>query len=138
MADNSSAFHAEWQLLQNQCDSYEKYALLIKLVTIVLLFSAFMFNEVSLFLGLFILLMWGQEAIWKTFQSRIEQRIVIIEQAIELSSSTLNPFQYQRDFIANRPSQLGLIKAYIHQSIRPTVAYTYVSLLLILLIRCYV
>ncbi|WP_286268649.1 hypothetical protein [Thalassotalea hakodatensis] len=137
MSENKSALHTEWQLLQNQCDSYEKYALLIKLVCVFMLFNAFVFNGISMYLVLFILLMWGQEAIWKTFQSRIEQRIIILEQAIMDATSSIHPFQFQREFIANRPSQLTLIKTYLQQSIRPTVAYTYLGLLLIVFIRCY-
>ncbi|MDO6428582.1 hypothetical protein Q4489_16335 [Thalassotalea sp. 1_MG-2023] len=137
MAENKSAMHTEWQLLQNQCDSYEKHALLIKLVCIFMLFIAFVFNEISMYLVLFILLMWGQESIWKTYQSRIEQRIITLEQAIVDPTSSTQAYQYQREFLANRPSQLTLIKTYLQQSIRPTVAYTYLGLLLIVFIRCY-
>ncbi len=67
----------EWSLLQNQCDSYEKHGLLIKLVAIVLLGTTLLVrpgNEPAI--AAVICVLWLQDAIWKTFQHRIETRLL--------------------------------------------------------------
>lgn len=65
-------FKAEWCLLQNQFDSYEKHSLYIKLLGIIIVLVAEISNVVNISVILLILVLWLQDAIWKTFQSRIE------------------------------------------------------------------
>jgi len=118
----------EWALLQNQNDSYEKCSLAIKLLTITASLIATILTDNSLLICSFIVVFWLQDAIWKTFQARIERRLVALETALAGEQEIL-PFQYNRDYIENRPSTLGLIKEYARQSLRPTVATPYLLVL---------
>ena len=118
----------EWQTLQNQFDSYEKYSLLIKLVAIFTTAFAlgFEFNLIVpvLLVGVFRL----QDGIWKTFQGRFETRLLIVEAALAANhNETGCQFNQQYQQIAN--SGIGLIKEYLKQCLRPTVMYPYVVLL---------
>jgi hypothetical protein len=43
-------------------------------------------------------------------------------------------YQFNRIFLAKRPSNIGLVKEYLFQSIRPTVAFPYIVLIALLII----
>lgn len=82
---------AEWQVLQSQFDSYEKFSLIIKLVAICT-FAAFAITQDSpVLFALTFAMLWLQDAIWKTFQTRIEDRILAIEAALA-TSTEIAPF----------------------------------------------
>ncbi|MGF1765511.1 hypothetical protein [Aliivibrio kagoshimensis] len=122
----------EWQILQNQYDSYEKYSLLMKLFNIALFSVAWLIEGVNVVTLLVLLVVWLQDAIWKTFQSRIDDRLVQLEVALsdETAIRTM-PFQYNREYAQNRPSTIGLIASYLSQAVRPTVAFPHVVLVMI-------
>lgn len=124
------ALSAEWQLLQNQFDSYEKHSLYIKLVALVLLTTG-LYSSLSLWLLLPILaIVWLLDGIWKTFQARIEVRLLKVEQAIGESRS-ITACQFNQEFLAQRPGMVGLVGEYIKSALRPTVAYPHALLLLL-------
>jgi len=77
-----SPLNTEWTLLQNQYDSYEKHALYIKLVSFILWVIALSLNLTPSMIGLLLATLWLQEAIWKTFQCRIEKHLLQLEHAI--------------------------------------------------------
>ena len=128
-------FKTEWCLLQNQFDSYEKHSLYIKLLSVIVLLMAEMSDAVSIFMVLLLVVLWLQDAIWKTFQSRIEIRLLQIEKYIS-EENEKSVFQFNREFHRVRLCGLSLIYEYIRQSIRPTVAFPYIVLILILLAQC--
>lgn len=121
----------EWCLLQNQFDSYEKHSLYIKLVGIVVLIVGFVLVSEKLFTTVMILVLWLQDGIWKTFQSRIESRLLRIENSI-LDNKAVPAFQFNSEFSEVRLTGLVLLSEYINQSIRPTVAFPYIVLIFIL------
>lgn len=129
----------EWALLQNQFDSYEKLSLLIKLVNVGLLAAAYFLNSMSVFVLFLLLIVWIQDAIWKTFQSRIETRLLELENYLladgELGNCDKKAYQFNSQYQENRPGNLGLILEYLQQAIRPTVAFPHLLLLLILSIE---
>ena len=126
----------EWYLLQNQFDSYEKYSLLIKLSAIGLLCVAYFLNNLNIFVFFLLLILWVQDAIWKTFQSRIETRLLQLENYIssdELSEDVNDKvYQFNSLYLINRPSGIGLLNEYLRQTIRPTIAFPHILLLLML------
>lgn len=128
-------FKAEWCLLQNQFDSYEKHSLYIKLLSIVVLLVAELLTVTSFFIVLLLMVLWLQDAIWKTFQSRIESRLLSIEKHIEENSDN-GEFQFNSEFSKVRLSGFPLIKEYLSQAVRPTVAFPHIVLILMLLIQC--
>jgi len=127
-------FVTEWCLLQNQFDSYEKHSLYIKLVSILVLLSAEISGVISISIALILIVLWLQDAIWKTFQARIEPRLFQIEKYLseECNESTC---QFNSEYNRVRLSGVALIIEYACQSIRPTVAFPHLILILIILMK---
>ena len=118
----------EWTVLQNQYDSYEKFSLLIKLISIIIFSSTILFAKPSILLLIIIAILWLQDAIWKTFQARIEPRLLEIEfQLVEEESAVACQFNLQ--YSKNKVGTMGMIKEYLSQAVRPTIAYPYVVLI---------
>jgi len=130
----TTEFKTEWCLLQNQFDSYEKHSLSIKLLSVIVLLTAEIAGVINFFIALILLVLWLQDSIWKTFQSRIESRLLQLEQFIA-EGSDASAFQFNREYQRVRLSGLALIAEYARQSIRPTVAFPHTVLILILLLR---
>lgn len=132
----TSNFASEWSLLQNQFDSYEKYSLLIKLSSIGILSAAYFTNHLSVFVLLLLLILWLQDAIWKTFQARIDTRLLHLEDYLSNEHDLENcdgiAFQFNSLYAQNRPGNIGLLKEYLGQSLRPTVAFPHIVLVAIL------
>jgi len=124
----------EWCLLQNQFDSYEKHSLYIKFFSIFVFLLAELLLNNSLFIVLILAVVWLQDAIWKTFQSRIEVRLLQVEQYI-LEETTDNAFQFNSEYQKNSLSGFSLINEYFSQAIRPTVAFPHVVLVFLLVIK---
>ncbi len=122
---------AEWCLLQNQFESYEKHSLYIKLSSIVLVLFAAVFNVSAILTSLLLVVLWVQDAIWKTFQSRIEPRLMKIESNIREEGSAFG-FQFNSDYQSTQTHGLSKILEYAKQAARPTIAFPYLALLVIL------
>lgn len=121
--------HQEWQLLQQQYETYERWALVIKLVAVII---ALVVAVISLNKGVgavLVMVLWGQEAIWKTYQARLGDRILVLEASIKNSDAT-QACQLHSEWLNQRPGTLGLVLEYAKNGLRPTVAYPYVFLLL--------
>jgi hypothetical protein len=129
-----SELTSEWTTLQNQFDSYEKYSLLVKLCNIFIFCLALFTSTLSIYVATIISVLWLQDGIWKTFQGRIEERLLYIENLMSndvLENKTKNgAFQFNSQFSENRKQGLMLIKEYLKQALRPTVAFPHVILFL--------
>ncbi len=130
---NNSDLAQEWTVLQNQYDSYEKHSLLIKLLSIVYVGISASFGELSLLTAVLCLVFWLQDAIWKTFQSRIEPRLLRIETQVA-DDQQAAPFQFNTEYQQTSAGALGKIREYALQAIKPTVAFPYVAIVFITLI----
>ena len=131
----------EWAILQNQFDSYEKYSLIIKLVAIIILAVSGILYHANAIVFFLLLVLWFQDAIWKTFQSRIEVRLLQLERGLSngdgiesTEDQEINAYQYNLLYVKNRPKNSELIKEYLTQAVRPTVAFPHVILLVLALI----
>lgn len=128
----------EWTLLQNQSDSYEKYSLIIKLTAFALFTLCAIDGLWGIVPGLIICALWLQDAIWKTFQARIEVRLLQLEAFFcdeqAKGTAALKPFQFNREYQSNRGGSAALLREYIGQAVRPTVAFPYAFLLVLALI----
>lgn len=91
-------------------------------------------DVISIFIVLVLVVLWLQDAIWKTFQSRIEPRLLQIEKYISEKSEE-SVFQFNSEYHRDRLSGISLIKEYVRQSIRPTVVFPHIVLILILLFQ---
>lgn len=127
----------EWCLQQNQYDSYEKHSLYVKLVAVVVAGFGLLPGVPMGIALLLIPVLWLQDAIWKTFQSRIEARLLMLEQAISSNSSgevEAQAFQFNQQFQRHRSGVVALIQEYISQAVRPTIAFPYVVLLPVVIV----
>ncbi|MCW8944044.1 MAG: hypothetical protein OQL27_04660 [Sedimenticola sp.] len=124
----------EWCLLQNQFDCYEKHSLYIKLLSVIVLVAAEISDVITLFIVMLLMVLWLQDAIWKTFQSRIETRLLQVEKYIAEQSEE-RAFQFNSDYQRIRLNGLSLVNEYALQSIRPTVAFPHIVLILVVLVQ---
>ncbi|BBB28054.1 hypothetical protein [Neptunomonas japonica] len=135
--DISNTLVNEWNTLQTQSDSYEKHSLYIKLLAIAITAStALLIAKTSLYIVIILAILWLQDAIWKTFQARISDRLIKVETALQETNSANNlpPCQLNSEWLAKRSGFVGLIKEYLCHAVRPTIAFPYI--LLIGLILC--
>jgi len=133
----------EWQELHNSIESYEHFSLLIKLLAISLTVLVITFTKTNHLTLLVLAILWLQEGIWRTYQARTTSRIVLIERylpPIKENDNSLTDenntvaFQFYSQWNENRAGSVALIKEYIQNSIKPTVIYPYVPLMVIALI----
>lgn len=128
----TNKYEAEWCLLQSQFESYEKHSLYIKLSSILILFISGILSISTTSVFLILLVLWLQDAIWKTFQSRIEPRLFQIERNIREEAEG-SEFQFNSEYQLVETSGLSKIQEYVKQAVRPTVAFPHVALLIVLI-----
>lgn len=133
----------EWLTLQRQYEHYESSGLHIKLFTVALTALGLMAAFPASWLGGLVALLWLQEGIHRTFQSRLGQRILRVEGLIRHTASAPSAgqqhggaFQLHSEWLASRQGALGLVREYVRSACRPTVAHPYLLLLSGLLVRC--
>ena len=113
----------QWKTLHNNYENYEKYALIIKLIAIILTVLSIT-CELSIMLIFFIIsILWLQEGIWKTYQSRLSDVIIKLEQERKSAYPLYSNWQEKR------PSTGELVNEYINSAIKPTVAFPYAPLI---------
>jgi len=123
----------EWAIIHRDIESYARFSLLIKLVSILICTLAIVFS-IKTFSSIFIILvLWLQDGIWKTFQQRLENRILLIESNIQNKRDD-NPFQLYSEWKNKRLKNILLIKEYCFNSLKPTIAYPYAVLISLLLL----
>ncbi|MFT7722790.1 MAG: hypothetical protein QM788_08155 [Roseateles sp.] len=121
-----NALHHEWLALQAQHERYEALALAVKLAACA---ACALVPDRGLALALLALL-WLQEAVLKTFQGRLGERLLAIEPALKAGTG-LPPMQLHSDWLAHRPRGAGLAAQYLKSALRPTVALPYPLLMLL-------
>jgi len=133
--EKPSLFIQEWSILHNDHEKYERYSLLIKLSSVFVSLVAVIF-EIPLIIAIFFVgIVWLQDGIWKTFQSRMSDRILLIERYIKEQASRNTDevaFQFYSGWEKSPKGTKRLLGEYIRNSIRPTVAYPYIILILLL------
>jgi len=127
------AFAQEWQILQTQYEVYEKSCLNIKLLCIASYVVIWAFNFLPALAAILMLIFWLQEAITRTSQARMGDRILQVEHLLESDddTSTEMPFQLHSKWLKSRPSSIGLLQEYFKNALRPTVAFPYIVLLVL-------
>ena len=128
-AFDASALPAEWAVLQNNIEQYEKSALLIKLVAVGLFAAALVFSLSDSLTVALIVVLWVQEGVLRTFQSRLAARILRVEEMLRQAGGAA--FQLHSEWLASRKGALGMLIEYAAAALRPTVAFPYVVLLLV-------
>lgn len=123
----------EWMTLQNNHEQYERGALALKLVTLVFAFALLAANLPVLIVVLVVAALWLQEGIYRTSQSRLGARLLVLEGLIRGDVSGA-AFQLHTQWRTARAGLGGLLREYVGNALRPTVAYPYAVLILGLLV----
>lgn len=127
---DTSPFGHEWAILQDNHEQYEKVSLLIKLVSIALFLACLALSPDLLIALLLMLVMWMQEAVFRTSQSRLGDRILRIERLLAQAGPVSAPaYQLHSEWLAARPGFAGLLAEYGSNMLRPTVAFPYIVLM---------
>ena len=125
-------FKDEWTELHAYIEKYERFSLLVKLTAVLVSVLSIGFS-ISVWIAiLFILVLWLQDGIWKTFQKRLETRIFYVEKQIKEQPEDIEgAFQYYSQWENKRQGVVGLVKEYVLNSLKPTVAFPYIALVVI-------
>lgn len=127
------ALQQEWHTLQHNHEQYERHALLIKLAAVALVVAHMAFAPNAWSAAALLLVLWLQEGILRTSQSRLGDRILRIEHGLR-DTAPLPACQLHTDWLASRPGTVGLVAEYVKNALRPTVAFPYAPLLLLLML----
>ena len=123
----------EWQTLQNNHEQHEKSALLVKLTCMSLYLAGLVANVPLTWMCAVVTLCWIQEGIFKTFQSRLAERLLRVESLLrKIQQPPLCAMQLHTEWSASRQRGTSLIAEYAASTCRPTAAFPYVPLLLLL------
>lgn len=124
-----SGWGEEWSTLQNNYEQYEKSGLLIKLTCVVLFAVGFAMGFSGFWISALVLLLWAQEAIFRTYQSRLGSRLLRLESLLKQGAvSGGDAFQLHTEWLAGRPGFTGLLVQYGTSACRPTVVFPYLVL----------
>jgi hypothetical protein len=137
--DSKQLLVEQWQTLHNNHENYESYALIIKLVATAITLFAFTLSVATLVVFFILAILWLQEGIWKTFQQRTANAIIAIEDKLDIhndeqSKESMKPYLVYKQWQENRPNTQTLIVEYVSNSLKPTVMYPYLPLMLVVLI----
>lgn len=124
----------EWAIIHGDIEKYEIFSLVIKLFSVLVsVLSIAYIPDMWLAVSL-ILILWLQDGIWKTFQKRLETRIIFIEKQLhDKTDENGKGFQLYSQWEGTRQGAAGLIKEYLLNAVKPTVAYPFVILVLLML-----
>lgn len=123
----------EWMTLQNNVEHYETLALINKLAAFALCVITFISPLLVSVSVALLLLLWLQESILKTFQARFTNRLTAIEQALNNDDESIKPMQFLTQWESQREGSSGLIKEYLSNALRPTIAFPYPLLIWVVL-----
>jgi hypothetical protein len=130
----TSGFGHEWTTLQNNYEQYERSSLLIKLGGIALFVACVALQLNAATTGLLMLVIWVQEAIFRTYQARLGKRILCLERLLKQASHEASlSYQLHSEWQASRPGVGGLLAEYGKSMLRPTVAFPHVVLMLMVM-----
>jgi hypothetical protein len=133
--DTKAALQQEWRILQDGHQRYEGASLWVKLVAVVLVGAGVAVGLEWWFLGLLVLVLWLQEGIFKTCQARLGERLLQVEAWMHRDAAPPgSAFLLHTEWLARRGGPVVLLREYAASAARPTVAFPYAVLLLILLV----
>ena len=127
-----SALAQAWITLQNNFEQYEKWCLWIKLMAVALTAASMMGLLPWKGATVLLLMLWLQEGILRTSQSRLGAHLLQLEQRhAQHADMAAGALTLHTEWQANRPGIVGLVAEYLRNALRPTVAYPYALLVLL-------
>ena len=133
--ETKAALSQEWTTLQNNHERYETGALLIKLLAVLLFFAGAALAIEPWVLCLVLLVLWLQEGIFKTYQSRLGDRLLQLERLLANPGEAPDQaFQLHSAWLLQRKGMAGLLAEYAASACRPTVAFPHAVLVIAVLV----
>lgn len=131
--DETDRLGREWTALHRDCELHERSTLWIKLGAVALSVVALSLGFDTLLALLLLAVLWLQEAIVRTGQARLTQRLLDVEALMRESQPAAGQAcQLYSEWRAHRPGTAGLLGEYASNALRPTVAFPYAVLLVVL------
>ncbi|NTV69657.1 MAG: hypothetical protein HGA71_05860 [Azonexaceae bacterium] len=130
--DSSTLLGKEWQTLQDNHEEHERNALFIKLACLSLCAAGLATGLPLFWISFTVLICWIQEGIFKTYQSRLADRLLAVERLLIQANAAPPAMHLHTDWLASRPGGSALLGGYLISAIRPTVAFPYLPILLML------
>lgn len=132
-----AALGREWRTLQDNHEQYEKLALAVKLLAVALCFVTFAVPVDVLLSCAVLMVLWVQEALLRTSQGRLGERLLRIESLLQQpegmsGANGAGAYALYSSWHASRPGTATLLAEYLRHAQRPTVAFPYIALLLLL------
>lgn len=134
-ADWRNALQREWEILHREHEQSERSTAMLKAGAVLLSFATLAIAVDILLSGLLIMVLWVQEGITRTVQARVGARLLQIENMLRATHGNVDSaFQLHTTWQDARGGTMALVGDYARHALRPTVAYPYVMLLVILVI----
>lgn len=130
--ESSTLLGKEWQTLQGNHEQHEQNALFIKLACLALCLAGLASGLALTWIAFTVAICWIQEGIFKTYQSRLGDRLLCVEALLAQSNPMPSAMQLHTDWLASRPGGGALLGGYLISAARPTVAFPYLPTLLML------
>lgn len=129
-----SPLQSEWIALQHDHEAHERTAVAIK-VTAVVLCGLATWIAMPLVASIpLLLVLWAIEAVARTVQARLGDRLLRLETLIADAAPDSAAFRLHCEWLAGRPGLTGLLREYARAAIRPTVAFPYAPLLILMIV----
>lgn len=123
----------EWTALHRDCEAAERGALWIKLGAVALAVLAIALGFDAVLAMALVAILWLQEAIVRTGQARLVERLLQVEALLrESACAPGQACQLYSVWQAARPGAAGLVAEYLSAAVRPTVAFPHAVLLALL------
>lgn len=132
--ESSTLLGKEWQTLQDNHEQHEQNALFIKLACLALCMAGLASGLALIWIAFTVVICWIQEGIFKTYQSRLGDRLLSVEALLAQPNSTPSAMQLHTGWLASRPGGGALLGGYLISAVRPTVAFPYLPILLMLVL----
>lgn len=120
----------EWLALNELHERYEHGALWLKLGALAVVVGGRGAQLSWLLLGLALLVLWLVEAMYRTSQARLSERLLVLERLLGAGQPE-GGMQLYSEWERVRPGAAGLLVEYAAHARRPTVAVVYMLLLLL-------
>ena len=126
-----SPLHTEWATLQQDHEHHERCAVGIKIAAVALTAGAALFGFPFELAAPLTVIVWVIEAMLRTVQGRLGQRLLKVETLIADGASEYAACQLHTEWQATRPGAVGLLMEYATSALKPTVAFPHALLLLL-------
>ena len=126
-----SPLQTEWATLQQDHERHERCAVGIKIAAVALTAGAALFGFPFELAAPLTVIVWVIEAMLRTVQGRLGQRLLKVETLIADGASEYAACQLHTEWQATRPGAVGLLLEYATSALKPTVAFPHALLLLL-------